>query len=318
MGLSLREVVQLKMENKMLANKTINTLLILILTLGLTACSEDDNEGSDGDSSGDGGDSSVTRLSLGQSVSGALADNNAQYSFSVDSGASYSVVLTPTTSSDDPDLLIFSSEDQMNDYWDIADANGGEDSAEAMNARIAKSDLSPGETDQAAFTAGHSDDYFAMVSGPNPTNFSIVVNAESEGFGCGDECVERADANEQVNSFSPAADSTVTDLSTSLSISLDDSVSSSLPSMMVEIFQMPSDRDDCRIDWPGLRCGNLNAQDSFDLMIGESVISGTATVDGNTVNFTFAEDFPAGYVFVVHIFADGGNETFKTWWTFKT
>lgn len=296
-------------------DKKLNRIfLLLLLTMMSLGCSE-----SDDDDETDTGNDGITTLAIGQSVNGSLGDYNAEYRIDVESGAEYNVTLTPTTSADDPDLLIFSSEQQLNAYWDIVDANGGEDSTQAMNARIAKSDLSPGQVDQATFTAGHNDDYFAMVSGPDGTSFSIEVNSSSDGFGCGEECLSRVDANEQIISHSPAADSTVTDLSTQLSLELDSSVSSSfLQNMSVEIFQLPSDRDDCRIDWPGLRCGFLDAESSFDLVVGDSVITGTASVDGNTVNFSFAESFPAGYVFVVHVFADVNNDSFKTWWVFKT
>lgn len=105
-----------------------------------------------------------------------------EYYFSGIAGVNYSVILTPQLDTDDPDLLVFASQSDMENYWDIADANGGEDSKEAIAVRLGKSSNSPGEIDRVDFTASENQDFYIIISGPEEetAHYSIQVSGTPE------------------------------------------------------------------------------------------------------------------------------------------
>ncbi|MBU2919291.1 hypothetical protein KO505_15185 [Psychrosphaera sp. F3M07] len=280
-------------------------LFICLISLSLIqGCEDSDDEN---------GLSGMTTLEVGEPVTGSLSGDEAQFSFSVDDGTKYQLLLTPESSNDDPDLLVFSSEQQLGDYWDIADSSGGEDSSQAMEARVAKSSLSPGVVDKASFEATKTGMYFAAVTGPENTRFTILLNS-SDSY-CADECVDNTNINQDVESTFPSHDVLVATIPESLEMTFASGFT--LPSSInIEIFELPSGSDECQIIWSGFRCGMLDASESGELVT--NVINASSQVNGQRVTFTPESQLLAGHTYVVHIFADSSSGDFKTWWRFDT
>lgn len=110
-----------------------------------------------------------TRLTVGGSAVAGLAvgDVNAYYVFSVTEGKTYTVTVTPSTATDDPDMLVFATSSQMTSYWSSVDSLYGGDEDLAGGIRVGKSDNSPGTVDSVTFTATTTGSHYIMVNGPS-------------------------------------------------------------------------------------------------------------------------------------------------------
>lgn len=113
-------------------------------------------------------------------LTGAIVDDRQhEYFFAGVAGTTYEVILTPLSEQDDPDLLVFESCEQMNAYWEIADASGGEDSSAAVTARLGKSDNPPGQTDAFSFVAPATQNYYILLSGPDNETAGYAIQVTS-------------------------------------------------------------------------------------------------------------------------------------------
>jgi hypothetical protein len=220
------------------------------------------------------------------------------------------------------------------------DSNGDSDDGIQLSADAIDPDITPDNLDfgSATFDADITD-YIAQVANMN-TLVTIddaiahitETKTEVDGLlaGCGNECVPRAAYNEYVDSVSPRHAQTVDADITTLEIVFAADRSFNIDQIQVEMFELPSDTENCRIDWPGLRCGDIGI-DSYQL--ASSVISTSEggneydmakAINGNTVTLTLSGNsvLSSGKLYVAHIFNDQDGATddddYKTWWLFYT
>ena len=176
--------------------------------------------------------------------------------------------------------------------------------------------------------AEDSDDVGAGATGGDDV-ISEEEQADIALYECGDECVQRATYHFRVVSFSPEHLATSISINPTITLELYDDFPGSLSDINIELFGVSNSTENCRIDWPGFRCGSLNAEDSFLLLDGvtnedpttANILFGTSSVlSGSTVEFNLDGELTAGITYVVHIYADnlGDEDNFKTWWIFKT
>ena len=183
-----------------------------------------------------------------------------------------------------------------------------------------------------AAVAATSSSLDTLVSAQDATEHITYTKSEVEGLltGCGDECVRRAAYNEFVVSVSPRHSQTIDASTSTMTIEFTSQLNVDIDDIVLEMFELPSGTDNCRIDWPGLRCGtsgiasydlttSLTRSTSVDsnfLLVGKSV-------DNNEITFTLSGDssLVSDKLYVVHIYNDqeeGFDDDYKTWWLFYT
>lgn len=170
-----------------------------------------------------------------------------------------------------------------------------------------------------------------LVSIQDATDHITYTKSEVEGLltGCGNECVPRAAYNEHVVSVSPRYSQTVDSSTTTMTIEFTSELSFDIDDIELEMFELAADTENCRIDWPGLRCGDLGV-DSYNLAIG-STRSTSADINlefidkdvvGNKITFTLSGESLLSNdhkLYIAHIFndqEDGFDDDYKTWWLF--
>ncbi len=105
-----------------------------------------------------------------------VSEDGAGYVFAAEAGASYMITVTPKTASDDPELFVFRSLEDMRNYWRV-EAVGGVDSPEATALRVGISTNQPGLTETVTFVADRAGDYFIMlVDTANQGDYTIMVS----------------------------------------------------------------------------------------------------------------------------------------------
>ncbi len=163
----------------------------------------------------------------------------------------------------------------------------------------------------------------ALPSAQEAKDHIAETKAEVEGLltGCGNECVPKATFREYTGPISPRFGEINVPVNTNVSITLDQDFPLNLTQVNVEMFGLPVDSyENCRIDWPGFRCASIGI-DSYSLPDLHIVFGENANIDNQTVNFSVSETLNSGYTYVVHVFADGGENdsySYKTWWNFNT
>ena len=147
------------------------------------------------------------------------------------------------------------------------------------------------------------------------------TKAEVEGLlaGCGNECVPRVALMESIVNVFPRHAQQAVPVASDISITFAADFETDLSEMNVEMFAVPLNTyDNCRIDWPGLRCDDLGV-DSYDVTT-HIITDSTRTVTGKTVDFAI-ENLHQNSLYIVHIFHDGevgDDDNYKTWWLFYT
>lgn len=218
--------------------------------------------------------------------------------------------------------------------------NGVQLSADALDADNTPANLDFGsdtfDADVAnyiALVASSSNSLDTLVSAEEAIDHITYSRNEVDGLltGCGEECVPRAAYNEYVVSVSPRHAQTVDASIATLQIEFSPELTVDINAIQMEAFELPSNTENCRIDWPGLRCGDSGTesyslttsltrstkQDSNMLYIGKSV-------SGNTVTFslsTSGSELASNKQYIVHIYndqEDGFDDDYKTWWLFYT
>lgn len=147
------------------------------------------------------------------------------------------------------------------------------------------------------------------------------TKAEVEGLlaGCGNECVPRVALMESIENVFPRHAQQAVPIASDISITFAADFEPDLSEMNVEMFAVSLNTyDNCRIDWPGLRCDDLGVG-SYDITT-HIVTDSTRTVSGKTVDFSI-ENLHQDSLYIVHIFHDGeegDDDNYKTWWLFYT
>ena len=183
----------------------------------------------------------------------------------------------------------------------------------------------------AVANAAGSSSLSTLVSVQEATDHITDTRAEVDGLltGCGNECVRRAAYNEYVVSVSPRHAQTVDADITTLEIEFTQELSFDINDIELEMFELAASTENCRIDWPGLRCGDLGI-DSYDLAIGATRSTSAdvnlefidKSVVGNKITFTLSGDSLLANdskLYIAHIFNDqeeGFDDDYKTWWLF--
>ncbi len=149
------------------------------------------------------------------------------------------------------------------------------------------------------------------------------TKAEVEGLltGCGSECVPKAAYREYTGAISPRFGQINVPLNTSIKINLDQDFPLDLDQVHVEMFGLPTGSyENCRIDWPGFRCGSLGTE-SYSLLNLHIVFGQNAIIENQSVTLAVSETLRSGHTYVVHVYAGGGDDDpydYKTWWNFST
>ncbi len=139
--------------------------------------------------------------------------------------------------------------------------------------------------------------------------------------GCGNECVPRAAFNEYVVGVSPRHAQIIDAQSAILKIEFTGDIAFSLADIELELHELEAGIENCRIDWPGLRCGDLGIA-SYDIQTADTRFS-AASIDGDVVTFTLSGDtLASNKQYIAHIFNDreenSDDDDYKTWWLFYT
>ena len=183
-----------------------------------------------------------------------------------------------------------------------------------------------------AAVAATSDSLDTLISAQDATEHITETKTEVEGLlaGCGNECVPRAAFNEHVISVTPRHSQTIDSSTSTMTIEFTSNLSFDIDEIELEMFELPSGTEDCRIDWSGLRCGDAGV-DSYDLTTSltrstsadvNSGFIGKSEVN-NKITFTLSGDsaLVSNKLYVAHIFndqEDGDDDDYKTWWLFYT
>lgn len=160
-----------------------------------------------------------------------------------------------------------------------------------------------------------------LVSVVDATDHITETKKEAEGLlaGCGNECVPRVALMESIVNVFPRHAQQAVPVASDISITFAADFETDLSEMNVEMFAVSLNTyDNCRIDWPGLRCDDLGV-DSYDITT-HIITDSTRTVTGKTVDFAI-EDLHRNSLYIVHIFHDGeagDDDNYKTWWLFYT
>lgn len=140
--------------------------------------------------------------------------------------------------------------------------------------------------------------------------------------GCGNECVPRAAYNEYVVSVTPRHAQTIDAQNALLKIEFTEDIGFSLQDIELELHELPSATENCRIDWSGLRCGDLGVE-SYDLQTANARFA-VESVDGNVVTLSLSggNALASNKQYIAHIFNDreenSDDDDYKTWWLFYT
>ena len=136
-----------------------------------------------------------------------------------------------------------------------------------------------------------------------------------------------ASDHEYVVSFSPGHEQTGVPPTTQIALQLAAGIPFASSEVYVELFGIPNDQENCRMDLSGFQCGGLSSYDSFLLLYGvvnddpatgEIVFGSSAIQSDRSVTITPERPLISGITYVVHVFADSASYAFHTWWTFKT
>ena len=146
-------------------------------------------------------------------------------------------------------------------------------------------------------------------------------------------CVQRANYNDFVVSFSPRHQQIDVSINTNISLTIEAGVNTGDGQIFVELFPLKQNAELCRIDWGGFRCGSdeiydtdasfANIENGTEFLSGaistNPIIFGNGSIDqNNQVVITPERNLAIGTTYVVHIFGNSGFSNFKTWWIFKT
>ena len=160
-----------------------------------------------------------------------------------------------------------------------------------------------------------------LVTAQDATDHITETKKEAEGLvaGCGNECVPRVAFMDTVENVFPRHAQQSVPVDSDISITFSADFQLDLNEMQVEMFGIDTrNNDNCRIDWPGLRCDDKGVE-SYDLPT-HLITNFTRTITGKTVDFAI-ENLQQGKTYVVHIFHDGesgDSDDYKTWWLFYT
>jgi len=184
----------------------------------------------------------------------------------------------------------------------------------------------------------HIQDTFEEAS-----NFtSLQEDAEYYGCTVGDNlpdpddgtwCVERANYNVHVVSYSPRHQQINIPIDSNITVTIEVDSNTGTGEFNLELFPLKAGADRCRIDWGGFRCGDDPIYDSTSAF--SHIINGTEFLDGvvttnpivwvqsninqnNQVVFTPETNLIPGITYVVHLYGNSEFSDFKTWWLFKT
>ncbi|AMV71274.1 hypothetical protein JCM30471_31120 [Desulfuromonas carbonis] len=127
------------------------------------------------DSGGGSTPTTPTTLQVGQTVTGSIVnDFGHEYVFAAIGGTQYTVTLTPSSPTDDPDLFVFDSLTKMYQHFNLDDTTN-----EAAALRVGMSNNGPGTVDSVTFTAQASQNYYILLNGPadQTANYSLRVSA---------------------------------------------------------------------------------------------------------------------------------------------
>ncbi len=94
--------------------------------------------------------------------SNIVNEDGAGYVFAAEAGKTYVITVTPKTPTDDPELFVFRTLEDLRNYWRV-EAVGGVDSPEATALRVGISTHQAGVTEEVVFTAEHTGDYYIML-----------------------------------------------------------------------------------------------------------------------------------------------------------
>lgn len=173
------------------------------------------------------------------------------------------------------------------------------------------------------------------------SNFtSLQEDAEYYGCTVGDNltddgtwCVERANYNVHVISYSPRHQQINVPIDSNITVTIEADSNTGTGEFNLELFPLKAGAERCRIDWGGFRCGDDPIYDSASAF--SHIINGTEFLDGvvttnpiiwvqsninqnNQVVFTPETDLIPGITYVVHLYGNSEFSDFKTWWLFKT
>lgn len=154
-------------------------------------------------------------------------------------------------------------------------------------------------------------------------------------YGCGDDCVARANYHEYVTNFYPRHQQVNVAVDTKIELTIETEDMNVPGNFYVELFPLKENVEGCRIDWGGFTCGTNDSSDTnanwenipngLEFLSGSSDInpvvfgvSGAQVDSENKVTLSLAETLIPGVTYVVHIYNDHDDFVFKTWWVFTT
>jgi hypothetical protein len=181
----------------------------------------------------------------------------------------------------------------------------------------------------------HIQDTFEEAS-----NF-ISLQEDAEYYGCtvgdnlpddGTWCVERANYNVHVVSYSPRHQQINIPIDSNITVTIEADSNTGTGEFNLELFPLKAGAERCRIDWGGFRCGDDAIYDSTSafshIINGAEFLLGVATNpivwvqsninQNNQVVFTPETNLIPGITYVVHLYGNSEFSDFKTWWLFKT